>query len=325
MIGGRPADVADRAMAGHWEGDLTGAASNRSAIGTLVERTSRYVLLVHLPLRHTADATRDGVLDVMGELPRGAAPLADVGSGPGDARPPADHRGDRDERLLLRAALPVAARHEREQRTPAGLRSARVSSGLARAIAVDSHAARLMVNGQEHTGFRARPQVPQEIPQAGDLALTRQPGHPRQRARSTRRWPRCARRCPCRRWACLRPEPPEPPGPCGSTARRRTPRRRGYRGASSRSVAATASDPETASPREAAHVGLRRRSDPPLRAGVAEESGRRVGDPRGGRVAETVDDIRGGGEHAHPCVCGSALYVTGWLKGTSEEVLAGTA
>ena len=61
--------MADRAVAGHWEGDLISGASNRSAIGTLVERTSRYVLLVHLPLRHTADATRDGVLDVMDKLP----------------------------------------------------------------------------------------------------------------------------------------------------------------------------------------------------------------------------------------------------------------
>ncbi|NMM25009.1 MAG: IS30 family transposase [Phycicoccus sp.] len=69
MIGDRPASVADRAEAGHWEGDLIIGASNRSAIGTLVERTSRYVLLVHLPLRHTADATRDGVLDVLDKLP----------------------------------------------------------------------------------------------------------------------------------------------------------------------------------------------------------------------------------------------------------------
>jgi IS30 family transposase len=69
MIGDRPAVVADRAEAGHWEGDLITGASNRSAIGTLVERTSRYVLLLHLPIRHTADATRDGILHVMRELP----------------------------------------------------------------------------------------------------------------------------------------------------------------------------------------------------------------------------------------------------------------
>jgi IS30 family transposase len=69
MIGARPADIEDRAIPGHWEGDLITGAANGSAIGTLVERTTRYVLLVHLPKNHTADATRDGVLSVMGNLP----------------------------------------------------------------------------------------------------------------------------------------------------------------------------------------------------------------------------------------------------------------
>ncbi|MGZ4518345.1 MAG: IS30 family transposase [Mycobacteriaceae bacterium] len=69
MIGDRPADVQDRAIPGHWEGDLITGAANRSAIGTLVERTTRYVLLVHLPKKHTADATREGVVNVMSDLP----------------------------------------------------------------------------------------------------------------------------------------------------------------------------------------------------------------------------------------------------------------
>jgi IS30 family transposase len=69
MIGDRPPEVEDRTVAGHWEGDLITGAANRSAIGTLVERTTRYVLLVHLPHQHTADATRDGVLTVMDHLP----------------------------------------------------------------------------------------------------------------------------------------------------------------------------------------------------------------------------------------------------------------
>ena len=69
MITDRPAEVADRAVPGHQEGDLITGAANRSAIGTLVERNTGYVLLVHLPAQHTADATRTGVVRVMSALP----------------------------------------------------------------------------------------------------------------------------------------------------------------------------------------------------------------------------------------------------------------
>jgi IS30 family transposase len=51
------------------EGDLVTGAYNQSAIATLVERTTRYVMLVHLPVDHTAESVRDGLIKTMSTLP----------------------------------------------------------------------------------------------------------------------------------------------------------------------------------------------------------------------------------------------------------------
>lgn len=56
-------------MPGHWEGDLIMGAGNQSAIGTLVERSTRFVMLVHLPGDNTAETVRDGLIATMATLP----------------------------------------------------------------------------------------------------------------------------------------------------------------------------------------------------------------------------------------------------------------
>ena len=70
MLDQRPAEAAGRKESGHWEGDLITGAANRSAIGTLVDRASRFTILVHLPgRRHTAEAVRDALVQAMAVLP----------------------------------------------------------------------------------------------------------------------------------------------------------------------------------------------------------------------------------------------------------------
>jgi IS30 family transposase len=69
LISERPAEVEDRAVPGHWEGDLIMGAANASAIGTLVERASGFVMLLHLPASHSASAVQDAMVTKMAQLP----------------------------------------------------------------------------------------------------------------------------------------------------------------------------------------------------------------------------------------------------------------
>jgi IS30 family transposase len=68
-ISDRPAEAADRAVPGHWEGDLIQGPGNQSAIGTLVERTTRFTILLHLPGRHDSTTVADAMIRQMRHLP----------------------------------------------------------------------------------------------------------------------------------------------------------------------------------------------------------------------------------------------------------------
>lgn len=70
MIAERPAEVDDRAVPGHWEGDLIMGKANKSAVGTLVERQTRFVLLLHLPDGKGPEKVTDAMRKAIKTLPR---------------------------------------------------------------------------------------------------------------------------------------------------------------------------------------------------------------------------------------------------------------
>ncbi len=135
MISARPAQAGDRAVPGHWEGDLI-IGLNKSAIGTLVKRTTRFTMLLHLPRMdgygaqprvkngpplagHGAEAVRDAIAATIITLPAQLRRTLTWDRGKGMAQ----HAQLRISTPASRSTSPtrtaLAARHQRKHQWPA--------------------------------------------------------------------------------------------------------------------------------------------------------------------------------------------------------------
>jgi transposase, IS30 family len=108
----RPAEADDRAIPGHWEGELIIGQRNLTAIGTLVERSSGYTMLLHLPDGYKPEQVREVLAAKIQKLPDSVRRSLTWGSRSGDARLETRCRRRRHRDLLLRPARTLASWHE---------------------------------------------------------------------------------------------------------------------------------------------------------------------------------------------------------------------
>src|SRR5271166_1236593 len=114
----RPAEADTREVAGHWEGDLV-FGTRTSAVATLVDRATRYAMIVALPDGRKADAVARALIEQMGTPPGAPAAVLDMGPRPRNGPTRRDHRGSVDAGVLLRPPPSLATQHQREHQSAA--------------------------------------------------------------------------------------------------------------------------------------------------------------------------------------------------------------
>ena len=113
----RPPEIEDRLMPGHWEGDLIKGKANASSVGTLVERTSGYLMLVKMN-DATATSAMEGFSAALNNMPLAMRKSMTYDQGREDGTARRDHSVNRSGDLLLRPAQPLAARQQRKHQRP---------------------------------------------------------------------------------------------------------------------------------------------------------------------------------------------------------------